>query len=193
MFHGEQSVHEGAAVISSIIRLFSVSVSEQRGASWCVMVRYILEQRVFLYDTYVKYGPARMCRRKFRHKFLDERFPSRQTLQNFANKLRRTQLLTGRKQKHNRRVLAEKLQDIGARYKHTPRKSPKSLAQETGVSQSSARTAAQLLKLRPYKITVIHALQPRDPANRVHFCSWFLQSVVEAEIDQQLTLFSDEA
>jgi hypothetical protein len=36
-------------------------------------------------------------------------------------------------------------------------------------------------------------LQPRDTAGGVHFCSWFLQSVAEGEIDPQLTFFSDEA
>jgi hypothetical protein len=61
------------------------------------------------------------------------------------------------------------------------------------VSKSSAGTATQLLKLRSCKTTAIHALQPRDPASRVHFCSWFLQSAVEGEIDPQLTFFSDEA
>jgi DeoR/GlpR family transcriptional regulator of sugar metabolism len=35
----------------------------------------------------------------------------------------------------------EKLDDIGARLEHTPRKSLKRLAQETGVSKSSARRA----------------------------------------------------
>jgi hypothetical protein len=58
-----------------------------------------------------------------------------------------------KKQKHKRRVLTEeKLDHIGARLEHTPRKSLGRLAQETGVSNSSARTATQLLKLRPYKI-----------------------------------------
>jgi hypothetical protein len=48
-----------------------------------------------------------------------------------------------KKTKHKRRVLSEeKLDDIGARLEHTPRKS----AQETGVSKSSARRATQLLK-----------------------------------------------
>jgi hypothetical protein len=61
------------------------------------------------------------------------------------------------------------------------------------VSKSRARTATQLLKLRPNKTTAIHALQPRDSASRVHFCSWFLRLVVEVEIDPQLALFSDEA
>jgi hypothetical protein len=51
----------------------------------------------------------------------------------------------------------EKLDDIGARFEHTPRKSLKHLAQKTGMSKSSARRATQLLKLRPYKTTVIQA------------------------------------
>jgi transposase len=107
------------------------------------MVRYTLEQRVFLYDTYVQYGSARKCRRKFR----DERVPSRQTIYCLVNKLRTTGLLIDKKQKYECRVLAEeKFDDIGARFEQTPKKSLKRLAEETGVSKSSARTATQLLK-----------------------------------------------
>jgi hypothetical protein len=68
----------------------------------------------------------------------------------------------------------EKLDDIGARLEHTPRKSLKQLVQDTGVSKFNARRATQLLKLRPYKATVIHTLQLHDPAGGVHFCNWFL-------------------
>jgi hypothetical protein len=71
-------------------------------------------------------------------------------------------------------VLSEgKLDDIGTRLVYTLRKPLKRLAQETGVSMFSARTATQLLKLRPYKTTVIHALQPRDRAIRAHFAVAF--------------------
>jgi hypothetical protein len=35
--------------------------------------------------------------------------------------------------------------------------------------------------------------QPHNPASRVHFCNWFLQSVVKGEIDLRLTFFSEEA
>jgi transposase len=102
-------------------------------------------------------------------------FPADKTIHNLLNKLRSTGLLTDKKQKHTRRVLTEeKSDDIGARLEHTHRKSLKRLAQETGVLKSSARRATQLLKLRPYKTTVIYALQQRDPASRVHFCNWFL-------------------
>jgi hypothetical protein len=107
------------------------------------MMQYTLEQRVFLYVIHVKYRSARNCRRKFR----DERVPSRQTIHNLVNKLSTTGLLIDKKQKHTRRVLTEeKLNDKGARFEHTPRKSLKRLDQETGLSKSNARTATQLLK-----------------------------------------------
>jgi hypothetical protein len=58
---------------------------------------------------------------------------------------------------------------MGARLAHTPKNSLKNLAQETEVSNSSARMATQLLKLTRYKTTVIHTLQPLVPASMVHF------------------------
>jgi hypothetical protein len=39
----------------------------------------------------------------------------------------------------------------------------------------------------------MHALRPRNPGSRAHFCSLFLQSVVEGEVDLQLTFVSDDA
>jgi hypothetical protein len=87
----------------------------------------------------------------------------------------------------------EKLDDIGARLERTPRKSLKRVAKEAGMSKSSARRAAQLLELRPYKTTAVHALEPRDPASRANFWSRFLQSVVEGEIVLHLPFFCDEA
>jgi hypothetical protein len=66
-----------------------------------------------------------------------------------------------------RRVLTEeKLDEIGARLEHSPRKSFRLIAQETGISKTSARTAAMLLKLKPNETTTVHELQPHDPANR---------------------------
>jgi hypothetical protein len=51
-------------------------------------------------------------------------------------------LLIDKKKKHKPLVLTEEnLDDIGARLEHMRRKSVKHLAQETGLSESSARTA----------------------------------------------------
>jgi hypothetical protein len=91
------------------------------------MVWYTSEQSVVLYDTHVKYGSARKCRRKFRN----ESVSSSKKNHNLVNTLESTGLLIDKKQKHKRRVLAEKLDDTGARLEHATRKSLKRLAQET--------------------------------------------------------------
>jgi hypothetical protein len=177
------------AVISSIGRFFSVTISEQCVLSW----RSVLYGNMYLcmtptWNMYLLESVQRKCWCKFR----DERLPSRQTIYNYVNKLR-TRLLTDKKQNYKQRVLTEdKLDGIGAKLDHTPWKSLICLSQETEASNSSAWRVTKLLKLRPYKTTVIHVLQPCDPAIRVHFCSWFLQPVIESEIHLQLTFFSDE-
>jgi hypothetical protein len=74
-----------AAVIGAMSYFFPVNILS---AVCYDMVRYTLEQRVFVYDTYVKYGSAGKCRRKFRRKFHGERVPSRQTIHHLVNKLR---------------------------------------------------------------------------------------------------------
>jgi hypothetical protein len=109
------------------------------------MVRSTLEKRVFLHDTYVNYRSAGKCRRKCRRKFRDKRFTSRKTSHNLN--VLRMGFVNDKKQKHKIRALTVvKLNDVGARLEHTPTKSLKRLAQETGVSKSSARTSTQLLK-----------------------------------------------
>jgi hypothetical protein len=52
-----------------------------------------------------------------------------------------TGLLIDKKQTNKRRVFTGKLDDIGARLEHTPRKSLKHLAQDTRMSKSNARMA----------------------------------------------------
>jgi hypothetical protein len=68
-----------------------------------------------------------------------------------VNKLRLTVLLIGKKQKYKHRVLTEEtLDDIGARFGHTPRKSLNGLAQECGVLKFSARRATSTEEERLY-------------------------------------------
>jgi hypothetical protein len=81
-----------------------------------------------------------------------------------VNKLKSMGLFMDKKQKHKCRGQTEdKLNDIGVRLEHTPRKSLEHPAQDIGVSKSSARRATQLLKLIPCKTTEIHAMQHRNP------------------------------
>jgi phosphoribosylaminoimidazole carboxylase (NCAIR synthetase) len=85
-----------------------------------------------------------------------------------VNKLRTTALLIDKKTKHKSRELTEKLDGIGARLEHTPRKSLKHLAQEIGVSKPSATMAIQLRKLST-KVGAWCAVSARRIVVRVFF------------------------
>ncbi|PNF28362.1 hypothetical protein B7P43_G17330, partial [Cryptotermes secundus] len=87
--------------------------------------------RVFLYNTYVKCESAGKCRRKFRCKFCHAEVPNRQTIHNLVNRL------------ETMGYLIDKRDDVEVRLEHTPRKSLKPLARETGMSKPSARMASK--------------------------------------------------
>jgi hypothetical protein len=60
-------------------------------------VRYNLEQRVFIYDCYVKTNSYKLCRRKFRRKFLETTYPSEDTISKLDKKVRTHSILIDRK------------------------------------------------------------------------------------------------
>ena len=111
--------------------------------------------------------------RLFRDRFPDIRAPHKNTVRKLVNRFRETGSVLDRKLQRTRHVLTEeKLDEIGQTLERSPRKSLSRLSQKTGVSQFSAWKASKLLKLKPYKITVVQELQPRDTVSRVTFCNW---------------------
>ena len=55
---------------------------------------------------------------------------------------------------------------------------------------SSVQRATKLLKLKPYKIPVLHALHQQDPNKRLRFCNWVLEKVKSAELDAKETFLA---
>ena len=81
----------------------------------------------------------------------------------------------------------EKLDDIGARLEHSPKKSLRQLAWQCGISATKA------LHLKPYHTTDVHKISETDNCSRTWFCNWLMNTVVDGQVDSQLTFFSDEA
>ena len=57
---------------------------------------------------------------------------------------------------------------------------------------SSVQRATKLLKLKPYKIPVVHALHQPDPNKRLGFCNWVLEGKLW-RTGCKRNFFSDEA
>ena len=119
--------------------------------------------------------------------------PSRFTIHEIVKKFETSGSVANKKPNRKRTVLTkETLDEIGASLERTPTKSIPKLAQQVGISKSSAHRATRLLKLKPYKCTSVHFLKQGDAIARMHYCEWFHLSVNDGLIDPQLLFFSDE-
>ena len=118
-----------------------------------------------MYDSNVRTESCRELTRLFRDRFPDIRAPHIDTVRKLVNRFRETDSVLDRKPQR-------KLDEIGQTLERSPRKSLSRLSQETGVSQFSAWKATTLLKLKPYKITVVQELQPRDTVSRICDCCY---------------------
>ena len=124
--------------------------------------KFSLRERVYMFNTYIKVRKScSKTRRKFRIKFPNIPVPSAETIRRLAKRFKETGSMNNRKSNRKRSVLTEeKLDQIGERLEHTPKKSLKRLAQETGISESSARNATMLLKLKSFSASTVSMVSP---------------------------------
>ena len=87
--------------------------------AYLVMVQYSLEQRVFIYNTYIRKKSIKKCRTKLRKQFPGISVPYKSTIQKLK-KLQTTGSLLDKKHVLVKKELTEdKLDDIGARLEHS--------------------------------------------------------------------------
>jgi hypothetical protein len=94
------------------------------------MVKYTLEQRIFLYDSYVKKKSYKSCKGKFRRRYPGVHIPASSTIFRLVKKVRSTWVFSDKKYTRQNAVLTEEtLDETGTRLEHSPRKSLARLAQ----------------------------------------------------------------
>jgi hypothetical protein len=117
------------------------------------MVKYTLEQQIFLYDSYMKKKCYKSCKRRFRCWDPGVRIPASSTILILVKKVHSTGSFLDKKYTRQNAVLTEEtLDEIGARLEHSPCKSLARLAQQAQVSKTTAWRATKNLHLQPYKI-----------------------------------------
>jgi hypothetical protein len=100
------------------------------------MVKYTLERRIFLYDSYVK---NKSCKSRFHHRYPGVRIPASSAILRLVKKVHSTGSFLDRKYTRQNAVLTEEtLDEIEAKLEHSPRKSLARLAQQAQVSKTAA-------------------------------------------------------
>ena len=124
-------------------------------------------------------------RRKFQTKFPGRPLPNPSTIRRQAKRFKETGCVKNRNVNRRRHVLKEEtLDDIGERLEHSP---PPQISKTFITGNWSIcvvlQNATKLLKLKPYKIPVVHALHQPDPNKRLRFCNLVLEKVNSGELD----------
>ena len=136
--------------------------------------RLTLQQRIFVCKCYFKWESPSRVRTEYIQTFPFEVPPSRFTIHEIVKKFITTGSVANKKWNRKCTVVTEEtLDEIGASLERTPIKSIPKLAQQVGISESSAHRTTKLLKLKPYKCTSVHSLKQGDPVSRMHNCEWF--------------------
>jgi hypothetical protein len=101
-------------------------------------------------------------------------------------------VLNNKKTKKRYILTEEKLDKIGAHLEGSPKKSLRQLALQCKVSKSAAHIATELLKLKPYRTTVVHQLLLPEAEARINYCRWFQQLVCDGMVDADLMFYTDK-
>jgi hypothetical protein len=151
------------------------------------MVKYTLEQQIFLYDSYVKKKSYKSCKRRFRRRYPGVRIPASSTILRLVKKVPSTGPFLDKKYTRQNAVLTEEtLDEIGAALERSPSKSLARLAQQAQVSKTTDWRETKNVHLWQYKITQVQVIEECDYGRRTHFCNWILQAAHDGVLDQNL-------
>jgi hypothetical protein len=129
----------------------------------CSRMKYVVEQKIFIYDTFVQYSSWRKCQRKFHRKYTDSTVPRKTTIYNITRKLCSMWLVLDKNKSQKRPVLTEEnLHNINSNGTK-----PKEVIMSFS---SSVWVGKKFLKLSPYETMVVHSLLPPDSKARIRYC-----------------------
>ena len=131
-------------------------------------------KHIFVCKCYFKWESPSRVHTEYIQTFPGQVPQYRFTIHEIVKKFRTTGSVANKKLNRKHTVLTE---EIGASLECTPTKSIPKLAQQVGISESSAHRATKLLKLKPYKCTSVRSLKQGDPVSRMHYCECIFYKV----------------
>lgn len=131
--------------------------------------------------------------RRFRTRY-GRQPPTRKSIRFWDNKLRTTGSLVRIKSPGKPRTSAENVNRIREAFQRSPRKSVRAASLQLQIPRSTVHDVLhKRLRLRAYKIQMLHALKANDKVARSDFASEMLQRVDASPDYLQQVCFSDEA
>ncbi len=111
----------------------------------------------------------------FTTEYEDAQVPNKSSISRLVKKCCEMRSVMNAPKNRMRTMLApEKVEEIGATFSDTPHSSIRKVVRRMGTSIKSTHCATRLLKLYPYRVSVLHEVNPADCPKRIEFCKQLL-------------------
>lgn len=156
-------------------------------------MKYNLEERLFLVETFVKCSNATLVQKAWRTKYKNKTAPDIRTIKNMMSTYKKTgSVMPAKRTKGVPTAIRQEAKTLLKKVvAENPSLSTRKAASVAQISQTLARIILRKdLGLKPYKPQIVQKLLPTDYAKRLEFAEWYLSQSAEV---QQNMIFSDEA
>jgi hypothetical protein len=153
-------------------------------------------ERIFLLKQWWISGKtSRIINAAFRTEFLDTEISTREAIYQLARKFDETGSVEDAPRSGIPTTVRteENMQHVSEIFILNPRMSQRRASLDLGISCKSLDRLMQDLNLKPYKTTLLQALNEDDPDRRMEFCEWILDSTQDDLILLDRILWTDEA
>lgn len=161
------------------------------------MNRYTPQQRAAIVTIYIKNNSSIiLTQREFRRRYRNQKAPTAQTIRRLASRFEQsgTTIDARRPGRPRSSRTADNIDLVRESVAENPETSTRRRSAQLKLSRRSLqRILVQDLNLFPYKMQLVHKLQPRDNEKRLEYCNAFLNLVDTNEIFFGKIIMTDEA
>jgi len=160
----------------------------------CVLMPYSILESVVIVEAFICTGSFVKTKNLFLEKIPGRSVSGKSTMQELIEIWRRTGSVQNAPRNRPPSVCTPELKrQVQSIMASSPRKSTRKLHQQVPASERTCRRVLKVLKLKPYRISVVQQLIEPDLQKRVHFCSWLLRNVASGFLNPLMLIMSDEA
>ncbi len=131
------------------------------------------KQRIYLLECYLATKSYADTIIAFTAAYEDAQVPNKSSISRLVKTFREMgSVMNALKNRMCTVLIPEKVEEIGAAFSDTQHICK--VAKRTRTSIKSTHHATRLLKLYPYRVSVLHEVNPADCPKRIEFCKWLL-------------------
>lgn len=157
------------------------------------MVRYTVEEKLDMYNVYVKsLSNSVEASRIYSERYPERRQPHRTVFERICRNLVQSSSINKTRGKYSVNASVNEI-NVLAQIHINPENSSRNIAREVGITDRGVRKVLKKYKFHDYKFKPVQTLYPVDYQRRLRFCEWFRQEQNNDPLIARKIIWSDES